>query len=140
MAIIDFSRIDGLHHEYQRRVASTIKDIYPTIRLLKLEFGHPEFNPVQPFALVDEPGVLPPYVIRTLHESEIDARLIAWLIMNDSQNPDAVANKWEILQTAEKALDAKLEMEVMEEKKDMLKSMMKSTKNTYRHNGQILRK
>lgn len=140
MEIIDFSRIDGLYHEYQRRIASVIKDMYPTVRLLRLEPGHPDFNPDKPYALVDEPNLMMPYVIRTLAESEIDARLVAWLVMHDSQNPDAEINKWEILQMAEQALDAKMELELMEEKKDLLKSMMKSKKHTYTHDGKTLRK
>ena len=140
MEIIDFSRIDGLHHEYQRRVAKVIKDMYPTVRLLKLEPGHPAFNPEKPYALVDEPELLPPYVIRTLHESQIDARLIAELAMGDNQNPDAIANKWEVLAEAEKALQMKAELEYYEERKDLLKSMVKSKKHEYKHDGQILRK
>jgi hypothetical protein len=140
MEILDFSRIDGLTHEYQRRVAKVIKDMYPTVRLLRLEPGHPQFNPEKPYALVDEPELLPPYVIRTLHESQIDARLIAELAMGDNQNPDATVNKWEILAQAEQALQMKSELEYYEERKDLLKSMVKSNKHEYKHDGHILRK
>lgn len=140
MEILDFSRIDGLTHEYQRRVAKVIKDMYPTVRLLKLVPGHPSFNPEKPYALVDEPELLPPYVIKTLHESQIDARLIAELAMGDNQNPDSIANKWEILAQAEQALQMKAELEYYEERKDLLKSMVKSKKHEYKHDGQILRK
>ena len=41
---------------------------------------------------------------------------------------------------AEAAMKAKRELEWMEEKKDMMKSVMSSNKNTYRHNGKVLRK
>jgi len=140
MEIMDFSRIDGLHLEYQRRVAKVIKDMYPTIRLLKLEPGHPAFNPDKPYALVDEPELLPPYVIKTLNESQIDARLVAELAMGDNQNPDAIANKWDILAQAEQAIQMKSELEYYEERKDLLKSMVKSNKHEYKHDGQILRK
>lgn len=140
MEIMDFSRIDGLHHEYQRRVAKVIKDMYPSVRLLKLEPGHPAFNPDKPYALVDEPELLPPYVIKTLNESQIDARLIAELAMGDNQNPDSVANKWDILAQAEQAIQMKSELEYYEERKDLLKSMVKSNKHEYKHDGQILRK
>lgn len=140
MELLDFSRIDGLTHEYQRRVAKVIKDMYPTVRLLKLVPGHPAFNPEKPYALVDEPELLPSYVIKTLHESQIDARLIAELAMGDSQNADSTANKWEILEQAEKALQMKAELEYLEERKDLLKSMVKSNKHEYKHDGHTLRK
>lgn len=140
MEFVDFSRIDGLHHEYQRRISTVINDMYPSVRLIRLEPGHPDFNAEKPYALIDEPNLMTPYVIRTLAESEIDARLVAWLVMHDSQNPDAEINKWEILEMAERALDAKMEMEVLEQKKDLLTSMMKSKKHSYKHDGQTLRK
>jgi hypothetical protein len=139
MEILDFSRIDGLTHEYQRRVAKVIKDMYPTVRLLKLVPGHPDFNPEKPYALVDEPELLPPYVIKTLHESQIDARLVAELAMGDSLNNDQI-DKWDVLAKAQEALDMKAELEYYDERKDLLKSMVKSNKHEYKHDGQILRK
>lgn len=139
MAILDFSRIDGLTHEYQRRIAKVIKDIYPTVRLLKLVPGHPEFNVEKPYALVDEPELLPPYVIRTLHESQIDARLVAELAMGDNINNDQV-DKWAVLAQVEEAIKMKSELEYYEERKDLLKSMVKSNKHEYRHDGRTLRK
>jgi|694.fasta_scaffold22376_8 hypothetical protein len=137
---ITFDRIDGLYHEYQRRVAAVIRDLYPNVRLLRLEPGHPSFNPERPYALVDEPNLAVPYVIRTLAESEIDARLIAWLVDNDTHKAGSKANSLFILEMAEKALNQKRELEYLEEKKDMMKSVMKSKKHEYRHDGKVLRK
>jgi hypothetical protein len=140
MSVITFDRIDGLYGDHQRRVAQVIKDVYPTIRLLKLEYGHPSFNPEKPFALVDEPGLAQPYVIRTLAESEIDHRLVAWLIENDMQNSDSKVNKLHLLEMSEQLMRARAEADWEAEKKDMLKSMLKSNKHEYKHDGKILRK
>jgi hypothetical protein len=137
---INFDRIDGLYTDHQRRIAGVIRDMYPTVRLLKLEYGHPEFNPDKPFALVDEPNLLAPYVIMTLHESQIDHRLIARLVENDTQNANSKVNKLELLQQAEALVQAKAEADWEEEKKDILRSMMKSKKSTYTHQGKTLRK
>ena len=139
MELLDFSRIDGLTHEYQRRVAKVIKDMYPTVRLLKLVPGHPSFNPEKPYALVDEPDLLPPYVIKTLHESQIDARLVAELAMGDNMNNPQI-DKWDVLAKAEEALNMKAELEYYEERKDLLESMVKSKKHEYKHDGHTLRK
>ena len=140
MNYINFDRIDGLHTEHQRRVAQVIKDVYPTIRLLKLEMGHPNFNPDKPYALVDEPGLAQPYVVRTLAESEIDHRLVAWLIENDMQNSDSKVNKLHLLEMSEQLMRARAEADWEAEKKDMLKSMLKSNKHEYKHGGKTLRK
>jgi hypothetical protein len=140
MNYINFDRIDGLHSEHHRRVAQVIKDVYPTIRLLRLEYGHPSFNAEKPYALVDEPGLAQPYVIRTLAESEIDHRLVAWLVENDMQNSDSQVNKLHLLEMSEQLMRARAEADWEAEKKDMLKSMLKSNKHTYKHDGKTLRK
>lgn len=140
MTYIEFDKIDGLYTDHQRRVAAVIKDIFPTVRLLRLEPTHPSFNPNAPFALVDEPRILPPYVIRTLKESEIDHRLVAWLIDNNMADADSKVNKLDLLAMAHKAVEAKRELEWMGERKDMLKSVMQSKKSTYTHDGKVLRK
>jgi hypothetical protein len=123
-----------------RRVAEVVSDLFPTVRLIRVDSLHPAYNPEMPFALVDEPHMLPPYVIRYVPESEIDHRLVAWLIDNNIHDKDSKVNKLKILEMAEAAMKAKRELEWMEEKKDMMKSVMGSRKNEYRHNGKVLRK
>lgn len=140
MAYIEFDKIDGLYTDLQRRVAAVIKDIFPTVRLIRLDSLHPSFTPEQPFALIDEPHMMPSYVIRTLPESEIDHRLLAWLVDNNNADPNSAVNKLDILEMAHRAVEAKREVEWMEERKDVMKSIMKSKKNTYTHDGQTLRK
>jgi hypothetical protein len=140
MAYIEFNKIDGLYTDYQRRVAAVIKDIFPTVRLIKLDSLHPSFNPEQPFALVDEPHMLPSYVIRTLPESEIDHRLVAWLVDNNTADPNSKVNRLHILEMAHRVVEAKREVEWLEERRDVMKSIMKSKKHEYKHDGKVLRK
>lgn len=138
--MISFDRIDGLYTDFQRRIASVIRDIFPTVRLLRLEPGHPSFSPERPYALVDEPNLAPAYVIKTLAESEIDERLIAFLAENNMRDPNSKVNRLQLLEMAQAAVRAKAEIEWMEERKDIMKSIMKSKKHEYRHNGKVLRK
>jgi hypothetical protein len=140
MSYVEFDRIDGLYSLEHRRVAEVISDLFPTVRLIRVDSLHPAYNPEQPFALVDEPHMLPPYVIRYIRESEVDARLVAWLVDNNMHDADSKVNKLRVLEMAEAAMKAKRELEWMEERKDMMKSVMGSKKNEYRHNGKVLRK
>ena len=140
MSYIEFDKIDGLYSSQHRRVAEVIQDLFPTVRLIRVDSLHPAYNPEMPFALVDEPHMLPPYVIRYVPESEIDHRLVAWLIDNNMHDKDSKVNKLRVLEMAEAAMKAKRELEWMEEKKDMMKSIMGSRKNEYRHDGKVLRK
>jgi hypothetical protein len=138
--MITFDKIDGLYSDFHRRIAAVIKDIFPTVRLLRLEALHPSFSPERPYALVDEPNLAPAYVIKTLAESEIDERLIAFLVENNMADPNSKVNRLGILEMAQKAVEAKREIEWLEERKDVMASIMKSKKNEYRHNGKVLRK
>ena len=138
--MIEFDKIDGLYTDFQRRIASVIRDIFPTVRLIRLDSLHPSFTPERPYALIDEPHLLPSYVIRTLKESEIDERLIAFLVENNLADSNSKVNRLDILAHAQKAVQAKAEVEWMEERKDIMKSIMKSKKHEYRHDGKVLRK
>lgn len=140
MGYIEFDKIDGLYSDYQRRVAAVIKDIFPTVRLIRLDPLHPSFNEKEPYALIDEPHMLPSYVIRTVPESEVDHRLVAWLVDNNTADPNSKANRLHILEMAHRAVEAKREVEWMEERRDVMKSIMKSKKNEYRHDGKVLKK
>jgi len=142
--MIEFDKIDGLYSSSHRRIAEIINDVFPSVRLMRLDALHPSFDPQRPFALVDEPKLigrdLPSYVIRTVRESEIDARLLAELLENNTHDPNSTVNRLELLGMAEAAIKAKAEVEWMEERRDVMKSIMKSNKNTYKHDGHTLRK
>jgi hypothetical protein len=140
MAYIEFNKIDGLYTDSQRRVAAVIKDIFPTVRLIKLDSLHPAFTPERPYALIDEPHMLPPYLIRTLPESEIDHRLVAWLVDNNTADPNSKVNKLDILEMAYRAVEAKREVEWQEERRDVMKSIMSSKKHQYKHDGKVLKR
>lgn len=140
MDYINFAQIDGLYTDHQRRVAALIKDIFPTVRLLRMEPGHPSFDPNRPFALVDEPHMLPPYHIRNLAESEIDHRLVAWLADNNMHDADSKANKLQLLEMSHALLKAKEEADWQAEKADIMKSALKSKQHTWTHDGKTLRK
>lgn len=138
--MINFARIDGLYTEDQRRVARVTADLFPTVRLIRMEPRHPSFDPEKPFALVDEPNLAPPYHIRNLAESEIDARLVAWLAENNTHDPNSKVNRLQLLEMANALLRAKEEQEYLEERKDIMKSAMATKKHAWTHNGKTIRK
>lgn len=137
---IDFSRIDGIYSDKQRRVNEVIADIFPSVRVVKLPEEHPAFSQERPFALVDQPEFGMPYVIRSLYESEIDHRLVAELVRNNLRDSNSEVNKLQLLEMSEQLLEAKREQEYFEERKDILKSALASKKNTWTHEGKTLRK
>lgn len=137
---IMFNRIDGLHTDHQRRIAQVIRDYDPQLRLMLLEGTHPNYQPEKPFAVVCEPPLMTPYVVFNAAESEIDHRLLARIIEGDLAKSGSTANRLELLEMAEKVTKAKAEADWEEERKDLLRSMLKSGKHEYRHGGKTLRK
>lgn len=135
-----FDRIDGLYNDHQRRIAQILRDYDPTLRLLRLDSTHPSFSHERPFAVVCEPPITTPYVVFSLAESEIDHRVLARIMEGDLQKSGSTANRLELLEMAEKLTRAKQEADWEEEKKDLLRSMLKSGKHEYRHGGKVLRK
>jgi uncharacterized protein (DUF1499 family) len=107
MSYIEFDKIDGLYSGDHRRVAEVISDLFPTVRLIKVDSLHPAYSPEMPFALIDEPHLLPPYVIRYMKESEVDQRLVAWLVENNMHDSNSKVNRLKILEMAEAAMKAK---------------------------------
>ncbi|MFM5968607.1 MAG: hypothetical protein ACKOQ8_06185 [Micrococcales bacterium] len=137
---IMFNRLDGLHTDHQRRIAQIVRDYDPTLRLMLLEGTHPNYNPEKPFAVVCEPPITTPYVVFNLAESEIDHRVLARIIEGDMTKAGSTVNRLELLEMAERVTRAKAEADYEEEKKDLLRSMLKSGKHSYRHGGKTLRK
>lgn len=137
---IDFSKIDGVYSDNQRRINEVIQQLFPSVRVIRLPESHPSFTNEKPFALVDEPNLAPQYIIRCLYESEIDHRLLAELIKNNTHDPNSEVNKLHLLEMTERLLEAKKEQEYFEERKDIMRSALTSHKSSWTHNGKTIRK
>lgn len=138
--MINFAQLDGLYTDQQRRLNEVIRDVFPSVRLVRVPTDHPYFNPEMQFALIDEPPMGNSYLITNVHESELDHRLLARLMESNMHDPNSQVNKLQLLEMAHAALEAKREEEWRAEKKDILQSALKSNKNTWTHDGQTLRK
>jgi hypothetical protein len=138
--MIDLNKVNGMYSVHHRRIAEVINDVFPEVTLIKLEALHPAFTVERPFAIVHSPPFLPQYVVRTVAEAEIDARLLAELLENNTHDPNSTVNRLDILEMAQHAISAKREVEWKEERGDVMKSIMKSNKNEYKHDGKVLRK
>jgi hypothetical protein len=73
-------------------------------------------------------------------ESEIDHRLVARLAENNMHDPNSTVSRLQLLEMANQLLNAKKEEEWAAERRDILKSAMKSHKSTWSHDGKTLRK
>ena len=138
--MINFAQLDGLYTDQQRRLNEVIRDVFPSVRLVRVPTAHPYFTPEMQFALIDAPPMGNSYLITNVHEAELDHRLLARLMESNMHDPNSQVNKLQLLEMAHAALEAKREEEWRAEKKDILQSALKSNKNTWTQDGQTLRK
>ena len=126
---------DGALSAKHERVAQIIKDYDPNLELVYIpkvdrttEKDHKE-----PFAVVHtHQGYR--YVVMTCREDEVDERLVARLFKHNIDEND-VLGALEAEEAAKRLMEYQARMDEMEMKRDFAKSLIKSKKHYYRHNG-----
>lgn len=121
-----------------RHVAAIIREVYPDMHLAWIRPEERNFDDSQPYALVHSPTGRPQYVARRLHESEVNADLLTWLVMHDASKTD-VMGTMHAHNVAQKAIDEKAKKEAIDEKKDRWRTVIESKKHTFRMNGRVYR-
>jgi hypothetical protein len=116
-----------------QRIAELINDYDPDLFLIWIPPSNRN-GEIYPFAILHRPVGKKEYIVRTLKEDEVDARLLAWLWANDQErsNPVAMVDKWD---QARAALEAKKRDDELAELREMATSILKSPKSIYRING-----
>lgn len=87
-----------------------------------------------PYAVIHHPANLGPYVMFHLNEDELDHRVLARIFRGDISKNDVIADI-EASDRAKKVLELKQELERKEARLEFIKSVIKSKKHVYRHNG-----
>lgn len=121
-----------------RRVAEVISEYNHELKIVFVPPEKREFNESQPFALVHSPLGKPPYVVRRLSYAELNPGLVAWVYNNDQATTN-VAERIENFYKADLALKEKELREQKAADRDMALTILKSPKNTYKHNGIVYR-
>lgn len=135
----DFSTLSDMHlpNELARQTAREIRERWPALRIIRLEPGHPEFDPRRPFALVDtEPRTLN-YVLRVLPETMLNQRLLAELIDQEvrAYGGTTPTRYWAQEQAAE-AMKQRQRAEERGETNELVMSMISSPLHTFQyHDG-----
>ena len=121
------------------RIAEIIQDLDPTLELAYIPEDRRSVYDKHPFAVIHRPtDGRPPYIAMTMPENEVDERVIAKLIKRDTHK-GAVLDEIEAQENALRLVQAKAQMDEMDEKRDFAHSVLKSNLHTFRHNGQVYR-
>lgn len=119
------------HYE---RIAEIIQDFNPDMELAWIPPEERNAFDIKPFAIRHNPPNAPSYIVGFFSEEEMDHRIIAHLFSIDTTRNDVLGNL-EREEAAKRALQMKEQIERDEMRKDFAKSLLKSRKHTYRHNG-----
>lgn len=123
----------GLSVKHER-IAEIIRDLSPELELAYIPEAQRSVFDKHPFAVIHRPANAPAYVAMTMPEAEVDERLIAKLIKHDTHR-GPILDEMEAHDAAVRLVNAKSEMDEVEEASDFARTVLKSPLHTYKHNG-----
>lgn len=110
-------------------VGEIIRDMYPDMHLARLDSGK--------IGLLHVPrDGNPPYLIRAMDDSDVNAGLLTWVVERDSTKVDVWGTIQKHNQMAE-ALELKEQQLRMAEGHEFMQAVLKSKKSRYSHDGKI---
>jgi hypothetical protein len=121
--------------EKHTRIAEIIRDYNPELELAWIPPDQRTAFDRNVFAIMHN-SAKGRYVVGTFTEEQMDHRIIQHLFSIDNKNHD-VLSELEREEAAKKALRMKETMDELEERKDFARSLIKSKKHWYRHNGKV---
>ena len=113
------------------RIAEIINDYDPNLELRWIPPADRTVLDREPFAIWNTQF---DYLVGTFREDEMDHRIIAHLFSINNAN-GSVLDRLEREEAARQALALKEQMDQQEEERAFMKSVIKSNKSVYRHNG-----
>lgn len=114
-----------------QQIAEIINDYEPTLALVWIPPDKREPGD-SPFAVMHSPVGVPPYIV--FHADECDERILERIFAADQAHND-VLTQLDIKNAAVEAMRLKQQMDEADEKKEIVKSIVKSPKQKYKHNG-----
>jgi hypothetical protein len=131
-------------NENHRRFAEVLADFKPTYSLVfipEVDRTSPEEHS-KPFAILDSPDGVPPYIVRYLTPKEMDApeKILSWLFMGDTvrHGADNVFKRIQAEEDAKKLMEMKNREDELEDMAEFAEFMLSGGNNklhTYKHGG-----
>lgn len=136
MSYVDFSKLSDLDlpTDQARRVAREIRERYPSLRLVRLRPGEPDYDSRRPFAVVDLDPLTPNRVLRTFPERLLNTRGLAEIIdIRSRQWGGMTKDRYWALKEAEKSLRDRERAERHAEKRDVVASFLRTPLHRFRY-------
>lgn len=117
------------------RIAEIIQDYEPTLSLVWIPIDQrSEEDRGREFAVVHSPDGQRPYTVFHCSAEEVDHRLLARLFQGDTAKKNVLG--WlDSIEEAKAIIKAKQEADLAEERQEIVRSIIKSPKSVYKHNG-----
>jgi hypothetical protein len=117
------------------RIAEIIRDYEPTLSLVWIPIDQrSEADRGREFAVIHSPIGGPVYTVLHCSADEVDHRLLARLFNGDLAKNN-VLNWLDSIEEAKAIIKAKQDAELAEERQEIVRSIIKSPKSVYKHNG-----
>jgi hypothetical protein len=119
------------------RIHEVIQDLNPELFLAHIPPENRSVFDKHPFAVVCKPtNGMPPYVVMTMEEKDVNHTIVAKLIQRDTRR-GATIDRMEAEEAALRLINMKQQLEDMEERREFAQSVLKSKKHFYRHDGKV---
>lgn len=119
------------------RIAEIINDFDHRLQLVWIPPESRTQFDIRPYGILHSGDDGQQKMVMLIKEEELDERVIEALFLGDTTKTDVLA-RLEAKERAAKVLQMKAEMEAAEERQDFIKSVVRSGKHSFRHNGRII--
>lgn len=121
------------------RIAEIIKDYDPSLSLVWIPVDQRSVEDRgREFAIVCDPPGQQRYTVLHCSAEEVDHRLLARLFRGDLAKNNVLG--WlDAIDEAKQIIKAKQDLEMAEERQELVRSIIRSPKSVYKHNGVVYR-
>jgi hypothetical protein len=139
----DFSELDRLRDvpEHAHRLARVMADYDHNLYIRKVPYGHPQFNPQKPYAVMyGSSSGGESYIIQNYPESMLDERIMADIISADVTKAGGSVDDIVALNAAHEFMKIKERQEEDAARRELARDLAKlgMTKNYAKHNGKLI--
>lgn len=119
------------------RIAEIINDFDHRLQLVWIPPENRTQFDIRPYGILHSGDDGQQKMVMLIKEEELDERVIEALFLGDTTKNN-VLERLEAKEQAARVLQYKEEMEAAEERRDFIKTVVKSGKHSFRHNGRVI--
>lgn len=135
-----YTIMDGqLISDRVQRIVMAIHDYEPNIRVDWIPDRQAKAQNVNQFQIVYAPVGEPEFILFFVKdENEFDERVLQRIIVNDQRNGEVTWDEYSAAEATKKLIEKQVYLDMLEEAHEMAAAVLRSSKDTYKINDQLI--